>query len=210
MLSLLLTVGSLDLSIRSLPTPRSRILFLPIDLFLLKHQGILQMTINLPQAITPAFTTSTFAVYVDLQILGYLHWVVFFVLNQFRIFPLPRTTLSIDTMFMPLSNDGIPYSNFAGAVHSLVLKEPTHDWREEAATAVSVARKAKASASVSRLSTLVHPLLLPPPLSLIRSRSARPLVCIPSVLFTSFTTSSFTSVINQMPLPWTLIQVRTS
>lgn len=150
MLSVLLTVGSLGLSICSLPTSRSRILFLPIDLSLLKHQGILQMTINLPQAITPAFTTSTFVVYLDIQILGgYLHWVVFFVLNQFRIFPLPRTTLSIDTMFMPLSNDGIPYSAFTGAVHSLVLKEPTHDWREEALIAASVARKAKASVSAS-------------------------------------------------------------
>lgn len=89
------------------------------------HQGILQMTINLPQAVTPAFTTSTFAVSVDRRILGgNLHWVIFFVLSQFHIIPLPRTILPIDTMLMLPLNDAPPIQLFLGRYTRLYLKNP--------------------------------------------------------------------------------------
>jgi len=65
--------------------------------------GVLQMSVVLPQAITPAFTTSTFAFSVDNRIWGgNFVWVVFLAITS------------------------------AGAIHALTLKEPEHDWREAA------------------------------------------------------------------------------
>lgn len=78
---------------------------------------------------------------------------------RFHIYLSARAIASFDIMVNADFRTVVlsPYSAFAGAVHSLALKEPTHDWREEAAIAASVARKAKASASASQSSTLVPP-----------------------------------------------------
>jgi len=48
--------------------------------------GVLQMSVVLPQAFTPAFTTSTFALSVNNQIFGgNFVWVVFFAISMFTI-----------------------------------------------------------------------------------------------------------------------------
>jgi len=48
--------------------------------------GVLQMSIILPQAFTPAFTTSVFALSVDKQILGgNFAWIVFFAISTFTM-----------------------------------------------------------------------------------------------------------------------------
>lgn len=68
-------------------TTHPRTLNFSLSLYFSTNQGLLQMTENLPQAIVPAFATSTFAVSVDRQILGgNLHWVIFFVLSTFHIY----------------------------------------------------------------------------------------------------------------------------
>lgn len=46
--------------------------------------GILQMSVILPQAFTPAFTTYTFALSCDNQIMGgNFIWIVFFAISMF-------------------------------------------------------------------------------------------------------------------------------
>ncbi|KAF8321239.1 MFS general substrate transporter [Clavulina sp. PMI_390] len=77
--------------------------------------GITQMSLVVPQAFTPAFTTSLFAYCVERQLLGgYLQWIIF----------------SSITLL--------------GAFQSLMLKEPTHDWREDA----QIAREAETTTIV--------------------------------------------------------------
>ncbi|KAF8321241.1 MFS general substrate transporter [Clavulina sp. PMI_390] len=62
--------------------------------------GVMQLTIVIPQAITPAFATALFAYSTEHNLLnGYMHWVIMSAI----------TTL--------------------GALQALALKEPEHDWR---------------------------------------------------------------------------------
>jgi len=64
--------------------------------------SISQMAISLPQALAPAFTTSLFAFSINCTFAhGNLVWIIF--------------------LFITCS----------AAIHSLLLKEPTHDWRDE-------------------------------------------------------------------------------
>ncbi|KAF8310420.1 MFS general substrate transporter [Clavulina sp. PMI_390] len=68
--------------------------------------GLLQMTIAIPQAVAPAFATSLFAYCIQHQLLGgYLQWIIFALLTSI------------------------------GAFQSLMLREVTHDWREDANSA---------------------------------------------------------------------------
>jgi len=62
--------------------------------------GVIQLSIVLPQAIAPAFATSLFAYSIKNDIAGgNLVWIIFFVLTC------------------------------TASVHSLFLREPTYDWR---------------------------------------------------------------------------------
>ena len=118
--------------------------------------GVLQMSVVLPQTFTPAFTTAAFALSVDKQLLdGNLAWVVFFAISAF--------TSSVMATGANV-NKPLPLHILAsaGAIHALTLREPEHDWREEAA-------RARKQNTISRSSTLVAP---PSPMSPVSSEAS--------------------------------------
>ncbi|KAF8305973.1 MFS general substrate transporter [Clavulina sp. PMI_390] len=79
--------------------------------------AITQMSLIVPEGFAPAISTSLFAYCAERQLLnGYLQWVIFAIITS------------------------------VAAIQSLMLKEPTHDWREDA----RVAREANATPAPSQ------------------------------------------------------------
>ena len=79
------------------------------------------MAIVLPQAIAPAFVTSTYAFSISSNILnGNLIWIILLVISASFLLGPPLSYLSVTDY------------NTAGfaTVHCLTLKEPEHDWRK--------------------------------------------------------------------------------
>lgn len=87
------------------------------------------MAIALPQAIAPAFVTSTFAYSIKNKVAGG-NFVWFLLLGISACCP--------SGTYGHISN---PFAASFAAVHSLTLKEPTHDWREEYTERVAEAER---------------------------------------------------------------------